>query len=77
MKVECEIVTDDWDTLIPSLNNNQFNFLVSSLPISAERLQVVDFTNPYYSDKLQLVAAKDTNLSTDIPSLSGKIVGAQ
>lgn len=77
MKVECEIVTDDWDTLIPSLNNNQFDFLVSSLPISAERMQVVDFTNPYYSDKLQLVAAKDTNLSTDIPSLSGKIVGAQ
>lgn len=77
MKVECEIVTADWDTLIPELNAGQFNFLMSSLPISPERLQVVDFTNPYYSDKLELIAAKDNNISIDKAALAGKVIGAQ
>jgi lysine-arginine-ornithine-binding protein len=77
MKVECEVVTADWDTLIPSLNSDQYNFIVSSLPISAARLQVVDFTNPYYSDKLELVAPKDTSMNSDKASLIGKIIGAQ
>jgi len=77
MKVECEIVTGDWDTLIPSLNNNEFDFLVSSLPISAAREQAVDFTLPYYSDKLELVAAKNAVLSPDKTSLKGKVIGAQ
>ncbi|WP_213875678.1 transporter substrate-binding domain-containing protein [Pseudomonas sp. dw_358] len=77
MKVQCEIVTADWDTLIPELNAGQFNFLMSSLPISPERLQVVDFTDPYYSVKLELVAAKSSAISIDKAALAGKVIGAQ
>jgi lysine-arginine-ornithine-binding protein len=77
MKVECEVVTADWDTLIPSLNNHQYDFIMSSLPISAARLEVVDFTNPYYSNKLELVAAKNLPISNDPATLAGKVIGAQ
>jgi len=74
MKVECTVVTSDWD----GLNAKKFDFLISSLSITDERKQAVDFTDPYYSNKLQFIAPKDkTEFKTDKASLKGKIIGAQ
>ncbi|MGC5700066.1 ABC transporter substrate-binding protein [Pseudomonas sp. NFXW11] len=78
MKVECSVVTSDWDGIIPALNAKKFDFLISSLSITDERKQAVDFTDPYYSNKLQFIAPKDkTEFKTDKASLKGKIIGAQ
>ncbi|RON10859.1 amino acid ABC transporter [Pseudomonas brassicacearum] len=77
MKVECEVVTSDWDGIIPALNAKKFDFLVSSLSITEERKQAVDFTDPYYSNKLQFIAPKNVDLKTDKASLKGKIIGTQ
>ena len=78
MKVECTVVTSDWDGIIPALNAKKFDFLVSSLSITDERKQAVDFTDPYYSNKLQFIAPKaKTEFKTDKASLKGKIIGAQ
>lgn len=78
MKVECTVVTSDWDGIIPALNAKKFDFLISSLSITDERKQAVDFTDPYYSNKLQFIAPKDkTDFKTDKASLKGKIIGAQ
>jgi len=78
MKVECTVVTSDWDGIIPALNAKKFDFLISSMSITDERKQAVDFTDPYYSNKLQFIAPKDkTEFKTDKASLKGKIIGAQ
>ncbi|WP_347903290.1 ABC transporter substrate-binding protein [Pseudomonas purpurea] len=77
MKVECEVVTSDWDGIIPALNAKKFNFLISSLSITDERKQAVDFTDPYYSNKLQFIAPKNVDLKTDKDSLKGKVIGTQ
>lgn len=78
MKTECEIVTSDWDGIIPALNAKKFDFLISSMSITDERKQAVDFTDPYYSNKLQFIAAKkDAEFKTDKAGLKGKIIGAQ
>ncbi|MGE8176878.1 ABC transporter substrate-binding protein [Pseudomonas fluorescens] len=77
MRVECEVVTSDWDGIIPALNAKKFDFLVSSLSITEERKQAVDFTDPYYSNKLQFIAPKNVDLKTDKDSLKGKIIGTQ
>ena len=77
MQVECTVVTSDWDGIIPALNNNKFDFLVASMSITDERKQAVDFTNPYYTNKLQFVAPKSSNFATDEASLKGKTIGAQ
>ncbi|MND35938.1 ABC transporter arginine-binding protein 1 precursor [compost metagenome] len=77
MKVECEVVTSDWDGIIPALNAKKFDFLISSMSITDERKQAVDFTDPYYSNKLQFIAKKDIDFKTDKAALKGKIIGAQ
>ena len=77
MKVECTVVTSDWDGIIPALNAKKFDFLISSMSITDERKQAVDFTDPYYSNKLQFIAPKNVEFKTDKESLKGKIIGAQ
>ncbi|SDT87127.1 amino acid ABC transporter substrate-binding protein, PAAT family [Pseudomonas pohangensis] len=77
MKVECEIVTSDWDGIIPALNAKKFDMIVASMSITDERKQAVDFTNPYYTNKLQFIAPKSSDLKTDKASLKGKVIGAQ
>ena len=77
MKAECEIVTSDWDGIIPALNAKKYDFIVSSLSITDERKQAVDFTDPYYSNKLQFIAPKNVDFKTDKASLKGKVIGTQ
>jgi len=77
MKAECEIVTSDWDGIIPALNAKKFDFIVSSLSITDERKQAVDFTDPYYSNKQQFIAPKNVDFKTDVASLKTKKLGTQ
>ncbi|TBU83810.1 ABC transporter substrate-binding protein [Phytopseudomonas dryadis] len=77
MQAECEVVTSDWDGIIPALNAKKFDFLVASMSITEERQQAVDFTDPYYTNKLQFIAPKDSDFKSDKDSLKGKVIGAQ
>ncbi len=77
MAVECEVVTSDWDGIIPALNARKFDFLIASMSITEERKAAVDFTEPYYTNKLQFVAPKGGEFKTDKTSLKGKVIGAQ
>ncbi|QLC72472.1 ABC transporter substrate-binding protein [Pseudomonas sp. LPB0260] len=77
MQAECEVVTSDWDGIIPALNARKFDFLVASMSITEERQQAVDFTEPYYTNKLQFIAPKGGEFKTDEASLKDKVIGAQ
>ncbi len=77
MQAECEIVTSDWDGIIPALNAKKFDFIAASMSITDERKQAVDFTDPYYTNKLQFIAPKGAEFKTDEASLKGKVIGAQ
>ncbi len=77
MKVECTLVTQDWDGMIPALQNKKFDAIVASMSITEERLKAVSFTDPYYSNKLQYVAKKGADLDITADALKGKAVGAQ
>ncbi|WP_044873061.1 ABC transporter substrate-binding protein [Pseudomonas sp. LFM046] len=77
MKAECEVVTSDWDGIIPALNAKKFDFIAASMSITEERKQAVDFTDPYYTNKLQFIAPKGSDFKTDKASLKGKVIGAQ
>ncbi|TIQ35107.1 MAG: transporter substrate-binding domain-containing protein [Mesorhizobium sp.] len=78
MKVECEIVTQDWDGIIPALQAKKFDAIIASMSITEERKKQVAFTHKYYTTPLSLVALKDSDIaSTEPAALAGKTVGAQ
>jgi putative lysine/arginine/ornithine/histidine/octopine transport system substrate-binding protein len=77
MKVTCTVVTQDWDGMIPALVNKKFDFVSASMSITEERLKVVSFTDPYYRNKLQVVAKKGTDLKPTPDVLKTKTIGAQ
>ena len=74
---ECSVVTSDWDGIIPALNTRRFDFIVASMSITEERQRAVDFTDPYYTNKLQFVAPKKSDFEADKDYLKGKTIGAQ
>ena len=75
MKRECEIVAQDWDGIIPGLVNDKYDAIVASMSITEERQQAIDFTDPYYSNYLSVVAASDTEITQD--TLKDASIGAQ
>jgi lysine-arginine-ornithine-binding protein len=76
LKAKCEIVAQDWDGIIPGLEAKKYDMIAASMSITDERKQKVDFTNPYYSNYLRLMAKKGSGL-TGADGLAGKTVGAQ
>jgi polar amino acid transport system substrate-binding protein len=78
MGVECEIVAQDWDGIIPGLLAKKYDFIIASMYITDERKQQVAFTDPYYVAAMAFVAPKDSGI-TDFTAegLSGKVIGAQ
>ena len=45
---ELEIVKLDWDSLIPALQSGDVDAVIAGQSITSERLEVVDFSEPYY-----------------------------
>jgi len=80
---ECEFVVKDWDGIIPGLQNEEYDAIIASMSITAERAEVVDFTNKYYSTPAKFITSND--MMMDIPAdyaaanevLAGKKVGVQ
>jgi polar amino acid transport system substrate-binding protein len=78
MAVECTFVAQDWDGIIPALLAGKYDAIVSSMSITDERKEVVDFTDKYYTNSLTFVAAKEAGIADVSPAgLAGKILGAQ
>lgn len=45
---ELEIVKLDWDSLVPAVQSGKVDCVIAGQSVTAERMQSVDFTNPYY-----------------------------
>lgn len=43
-----EIVKLDWDSLVPAVQSGKVDCVIAGQSITEERMQSVDFTNPYY-----------------------------
>ncbi len=77
LKAECTFVKQDWDGIIPALNKRKFDAIVASMSITEERKKAVDFTERYYTNKLQFIGKKGVSIDTTVAGLKGKTVGAQ
>jgi lysine-arginine-ornithine-binding protein len=77
MGVECEIVNQAFDGLIPALNANKIDAIIASMSITDERQQAIDFAGPYYHVPAAFIAAKDSGIELTPEGLDGKYVGVQ
>ncbi|MGR3570394.1 transporter substrate-binding domain-containing protein [Brevirhabdus sp.] len=71
-KLECEWVTNDWDSIIPNLVSSNYDTIIAGMSITDERDEVIDFTQAYYPPDPSAYAA----LSADV-SLDGAVIAAQ
>ncbi|WP_114800413.1 transporter substrate-binding domain-containing protein [Moraxella canis] len=75
MQADCQIVSQDWDSLIPSLNANKSDAIMAGMSITEERLNAVDFSEPYFDNTLVLIGKKGNAATID--DIAGKTVATQ
>jgi polar amino acid transport system substrate-binding protein len=80
MKAKCELVETAWDGIIPSLQEKKIDVIWSSMSITAERMQKIDFTDKYYQTPAVIIGPKSEAVTIDFSnpaSVKGKIFGVQ
>ena len=77
MKEKCELVEVAWDGIIPALTSKQIDVIWSSMSITADRKQTIDFTSMYYNTPPVLIGAKTGDLDITPAHLTGKVIGVQ
>jgi octopine/nopaline transport system substrate-binding protein len=63
MKVECEVVAQDWDGIIPGLNAGKYDAIIAGMSITARRLEVINFSAPYANTPGALVVSRSSPLA--------------
>jgi octopine/nopaline transport system substrate-binding protein len=63
IKVECKIIAQDWDGMIPGLQAGKFDVIMDGMSITDERKQTIDFTVPYANVPAALASAKASPLA--------------
>src|SRR6478752_4496155 len=63
MKVECEIVVQNFDGMIPALNAGKFDAIISGMSATEKREKVIDFSNSYGSTGQAFATLKSSPLA--------------
>jgi arginine/ornithine transport system substrate-binding protein len=74
MGVQCTLVQQEWDGMIPSLNARKFDMIVASMTITAERRKAVDFSDPYYDVPSRWAARSGAFSEASPEALRGKTI---
>jgi octopine/nopaline transport system substrate-binding protein len=81
LKLKCEFVVQTFSTLVPSMDSDRFDVIISGLGITDERRKKIDYSMPYASTPLYFAVAKTSpaaglkELPAVLKALSGKSVG--
>lgn len=77
MKVRCEFVREEWSDMIPALIANRYDAIMSSMSITKERKQHIDFSKHYYQSPASFTARRESNLRDTSPDgMAGRVIGA-
>ncbi|MGB0799570.1 MAG: transporter substrate-binding domain-containing protein [Planktomarina sp.] len=71
-ELTCEWVTNEWDSIIPNLVSGNYDTIIAGMSITAERDEVIDFTQGYTQPDPSSYLA----MSMDV-DLAGGVIAAQ
>jgi octopine/nopaline transport system substrate-binding protein len=71
MKAECELVAQDWDGIIPALQNGKYDAIMAGMSITAERMEVINFSQGYANEPASFSVLKSSPLAS--LKFSGKV----
>lgn len=76
---ELEVVKLDWDSLVPAVQSGTVDCVIAGQSITSERMEMVDFTAPYYyASIISLVKADGPYANaTDVAGLAGATATSQ
>ncbi len=74
---EVEFQNTAWDGIFAGLANRQYDAVISSVTITEERKETMDFSIPYINAGQVLIVRQDTKGVTKLSDLKGKAAGAQ
>lgn len=77
MQVECQIVAQDWEGIIPALLAKKYDAVVASMIATDERKKKIAFSNHYYRTPLSVAVPKDSDITDAQTNFKGRTVGAQ
>lgn len=76
MGMDFKIEDVAFDSIIPSVQSGKADFGAAGMTVLPERLQNVDFSNPY-ATATQVIIVKEGSDITSVDGLKGKIIGVQ
>ena len=63
MNAECELVAQDWDGIIPALQNGKYDAIIAGMSITAERMEVINFSQGYANEPASFSVLKSSSLA--------------
>lgn len=76
-ELECEITPTAWDGIIPALVSGRIDAIMASMSITEDRLQTIDFSDPYYNTPTVIVGQRDIQMDATPEGLAGRVIGVQ
>lgn len=62
MKIKCDIISQEWNGIIPGLTVGKYDAIIASMGVTEERKKVVAFSNPYARAPNGFLTAGDNDL---------------
>lgn len=77
LKVKCVFVNQSFEGIIPALQARKFDAILSSMEVTPERAEKINFSSEMYDAPNSLVVPKGSDIKPTIASLKGKTVGVE
>ena len=77
LKVKCVFINQGFDGIIPALQARKFDAILSSMTVTPQREQQIDFSSEMFNEPTSLIVKKDSDLTPTAASLKGKTVGVE
>jgi octopine/nopaline transport system substrate-binding protein len=73
MKVECELIAQDWAGLFPGLNAGKYDMVMASVGVTEKRKETLSFSNFYAYQSSKFAVLKSNSLAKTVPDSNAMV----